>query len=258
MDPRAGRSALRLDVVGAGPAFTDRAGATGAAYLVREGQAAVLLDLGQGSFPRLAGLLDPGNLDAVVVSHLHPDHFVDLVALRHYLRWGPSHPRRVRVLGPAGLADRLDALNAEPGFSAAALDVEELAPGRLVIGSLELEAARVAHAGESYGFRVAHADGPGLVYSGDCGRAGDLEPLIRPGDDLLAEVSFGPGPVPPDAAHLDGPSVGRLASRAKVGRVLLTHLLMGFGREATVASVRRVFPGRVQLVAPGDQFAVGG
>ena len=126
----------------------------------------------------------------------------------------------------------------------------------MCIGSLEVEASRVTHAGESYGFRVAHAHGQGLVYSGDCGRADDLEPLIRPGDDLLAEVSFGPGPVPPDAAHLDGPSVGRLASRTGVRRVLLTHLLMGFDPGETVASVRRAFDGPVRLVAPGDQFTV--
>lgn len=246
-----------LDVVGAGPAFTDRPGATGAAYLVRAAETAVLLDLGQGSFPRLAGLMDPAMLDAVVVSHLHPDHFVDLVSLRHYLRWGPSHPRRVRVLGPAGLADRLDALHAEPGFSAAALDIEALLPGSTAIGSLDLQSARVTHDRESYGFRVAARNGPGLVYSGDCGRAGDLEALIRPGDDLLCEVSFGPGPVPRGAAHLDGPSVGQLASRAKVARVLLTHLLMRFDTSETIASVRGSFGGPVELVEPGDQFEIG-
>ena len=251
------RPALSLDVVGAGPAFTDRPGATGAAYLVRADQTAILLDLGQGSFPRLAGLMDPGTLDAVVVSHLHPDHFVDLVSLRHYLRWGPSHPRRVRVFGPAGLGDRLDALHAEPGFSAAALDIETLRPGHRAIGSLELQSARVTHDEESYGFRVATRDGPGLVYSGDCGRAGDLEALIQPGDDLLCEVSFGPGPVPPDAAHLDGPSVGELAARTGVSRVLLTHLLMGFDLDETIASVRRSYGGPVVLVEPGDRVIVG-
>jgi ribonuclease BN (tRNA processing enzyme) len=250
------RPALSLDVVGAGPAFTDRPGATGAAYLVRDGQTAILLDLGQGSFSRLAGLLDPGILDAVVVSHLHPDHFVDLVSLRHYLRWGPSHPRRVRVLGPAGLGDRLDALHAEPGFSAGALDIESLQPGLVAIGSLSLQSARVMHAGESYGFRVATHEGPGLVYSGDCGRASDLEALIRPGDELLCEVSFGPGPVPPGAAHLDGPMIGELASRTGVARVFLTHLLMSFDPDETIASVRGSFGGPVELVEPGYHSVV--
>ena len=249
---------LRLDIVGAGPAFTSRPGATGAAYLVRHDATAVLLDLGQGSFPRLAGLLDPGTLDAIVVSHLHPDHFIDLVSLRHYLRWGPLRPRRLRVLAPAGLDHRLDALHAEPGFSAAALDIEPLAVGVRTIGSIEVQSARVTHSAESYGFRVSVAEDPGLVYSGDCGRAEDLEALIRPGDDLLCEVSFGPGPVPPDAAHLDGPAVGALARRTGVGRVLLTHLLMGFDEAETVASVQARFAGSVELVQPGDRFTIGG
>ena len=251
--------ALSLDVVGAGPAFTDRPGATGAAYLVRSGATAILLDLGQGSFPRLAGLLDPGMLDAVVVSHLHPDHFIDLVSLRHYLRWGPGHPRRVRVLGPAGLGDRLDALHAERGFSAAALDIETIVPGPMAIGSLTLQSTPVTHAGDSFAFRLASSDGrgAGLVYSGDCGRAEDLEALIQTGDALLCEVSFGPGPVPPGAAHLDGPSVGRLAARTGVSRILLTHLLMSFDTAETIASVRKVFDGPVDLVVPGDQLTVG-
>jgi ribonuclease BN (tRNA processing enzyme) len=251
------RDALTLDVVGAGPAFTDRPGATGAAYLLRSSRSAILLDLGQGSFPRLAGLLDPATLDAVLVSHLHPDHFIDLASLRHYLRWGPGHPQRVRVAGPPGLAERLDALHAEPGFAAAALDIEALQAGEQTIGTLGVTVARVTHAGVSYAFRVAADDGPGLVYSGDCGETSDLDPLIRPGDDLLSEVSFGPGPVAPGAAHLDGPAVAALASRTGVRRVLLTHVLMQFDRDETIAAVRLGFEGPVVLVDPGDRFTIG-
>ena len=111
------RPDVDLVVTGAGPSYTDRPGATGAAYLVRADGHGLLLDLGQGSFPGLAGRLDPADLDAILVSHLHPDHFIDLVSLRHYLRWQPPRGRRVRVIGPAGLGDRIDALHAEPGFS---------------------------------------------------------------------------------------------------------------------------------------------
>jgi ribonuclease BN (tRNA processing enzyme) len=248
---------LELDIVGAGPAFTDRLGATGAAYLVRCADTAVLLDFGQGAFPRLAGLLDPATLDAVLISHLHPDHFIDLVPLRHYLRWGRGHPRRARVIGPRALADRIDALHAEPGFSAGALDVEPIVAGTTSIGSLEIAAASITHDGESYGFRVSNAIGPGIVYSGDCGRAEDLDPLIRPGDTLLCEVSFGPGPVPPTAAHLDGPAVGRLAARTGVGQVLLTHILMGLDETETIAAVPRAYDGPVAFVQPGDRYAIG-
>src|SRR5688572_7361716 len=136
---------MELDVLGAGPAYSDRPGSSGAAYLVRAGDTSLLLDLGQGSFPRLAAALEPSTLSAVVVSHLHPDHFIDLVALRHYLRWQFKPSRRVRVIAPAGLTSRIDALHDEPGFTAAVLDVEDVAPGRIRVGDLDVVAARVTH-----------------------------------------------------------------------------------------------------------------
>ena len=204
------KGSLELFVAGAGPAYTDRPGATGAAYLVRHGSTAILLDLGQGSLPRVVSEVDPSELDAVVISHLHPDHFIDLVALRHYLRYGLDPPRRLRVLAPAGLAGRLDALHDEPGFTAEALDCANLAEG----------------------------------------------PLIHPGDTLLCEVSFGPGPVPDGVNHLDGPAVGELAANEGVGRVLLTHLQMGYSQAATIESVRSRFDGLVELVEPGSRFTI--
>lgn len=243
---------MELTVLGAGPAYTDRPGATGAAYLIRSGPDALLLDLGQGSFPALASRVEPSTLRAVLVSHLHPDHFVDLVPLRHYLYYEFSPPRRVRVLGPAALVERIDALHGQPGFTAASLDVERLTAGTVAIGQFTVEAGLVTHTDESYAFRVATTgEGGGLVYSGDCGRAADLLPLIRPGDTLLAEVSFGAGPVPPGALHLDGPAVGDAAAKARAGRVLLTHIQMGFDPEVAIVSVRGRFPGPVDLVMPG-------
>jgi ribonuclease BN (tRNA processing enzyme) len=251
--------AIRLDVIGAGPAYTDKAGASGAAYLVRHGATGLLLDLGQGSFPRLAGALEPSSLDAVVISHLHPDHFIDLIALRHYLHWEFTPARHVRVVAPAGLSTRLDALHDQPGFAASTLDVEDVTAGVQTISTLTVQARRVTHTADSHAYRVAKADGagPGLVYSGDCGRAEDLDALVRAGDTLLAEVSFGPGPVRSGAAHLDGPAVAALANRTAAGAVLLTHLQMGFDEAATMQSVSATFPGPVSLVAPGDRFTIG-
>jgi ribonuclease BN (tRNA processing enzyme) len=247
---------MRLTVLGAGPAYTDRQGASGACYLVSEGTTHVLLDLGQGSFPRIFPHVAPPDLAAVVVTHLHPDHFIDLVPMRHYLRYEFSPPRRMRVLGPSALAERLDALHGEPGFTAGALDAEPLGVAPRRIGALHMEAHLVTHTDESYAVRVAGAGGPGLVYSGDCGRADDLVPLIRPGDVLLSEVSFGPGPAPADVLHLDGPAVGRVAGSTGVGRVLLTHLLMGRDPDDTIASVRASYDGPVDLVWPGTRVEV--
>ena len=71
-------------------------------------------------------------------------------------------------------------------------------------------------------------------------------------------MSFGPGPIIPGAEHLDGPSVGDLARRVGAGRVLLTHLQMGFDRAATVDSVRARFDGGpVELVDPGFETMIG-
>ncbi|MHB8958750.1 MAG: MBL fold metallo-hydrolase [Candidatus Limnocylindrales bacterium] len=245
---------MRLNVLGAGPAYTDRLDAAGAAYLVTHEGTHLLLDLGQGAFPRIFAHVHPTDLDAVVVTHLHPDHFIDLVPLRHYLRYEFEPPRRARVIGPRDLGARLDALHGETGFSDAALDLEVLRTEPCRIGSLTLEGRLVTHTKESYAVRVATADGPGIVYSGDCGRAVDLAPLIRPGDTLLTEVAFGPGPVPAGVLHLDGPAVGALAALADPGRVLLTHVLAGRDLDATLASVRARWDGPVEFVWPGTEL----
>jgi ribonuclease BN (tRNA processing enzyme) len=247
------RDPLELTVLGAGPAYSNRPGSTGAAYLVRDGGTAVLLDLGQGSFPRLATAIEPSRLAAVVISHLHPDHFIDLVPLRHYLAYQFNPRRRVRVLGPAGLAERIDALHAHPGFTAETLECDRLGQGPNRIGTLTIESRLVEHTDESYAIRVSGAGGPALVYSGDCGVAGDLAPLIAVGDTLLVEVSFGAGPVPKDALHLDAPAIAALVRATRPGRILLTHLQMGFDPDAAIQIVAAASDAPVTLVSPGDR-----
>ena len=103
-----------------------------------------MLDLGHGAFANLAGALEPSTLRRSSISHLHPDHYIDLVPLRHYLRYEFDPARRVAVLGPTALADRLDALHDEPGFAAASLDIADLGgDGERQIGGLTLEARRI-------------------------------------------------------------------------------------------------------------------
>jgi ribonuclease BN (tRNA processing enzyme) len=248
---------IELTVLGAGPAYTSRPGAVGASYLLRNGSDAIVLDLGQGAFTNLAGAIEPSSLEAVIVSHLHPDHFIDLVPLRHYLLWDFDPPRRVAVLGPASLAERIDALHDEVGFCAASLDIAALGgSGVRNVGSFVVEASLISHTDESYGFRVTAGDGPGLVYSGDCGDADDLRSLIRPGDTLLAEASFGPDAVAAGSEHLNAADVGRIAAATGAGHVLLTHVLMGHDREATVAAARDLAGVDVSMVDPGDRFSI--
>ncbi len=247
---------MDLHVLGAGPAYSDRVGALGAGYLLTDDGRSLLLDLGQGVFPSLAAALEPSALGAVIVSHLHPDHFIDLVPLRHYLRYEFDPPRRVPVVAPAGLAERLDALNGELGFCRDVLALTDLTVGAFECAGFRVEARRVTHTQNSHAVRVGDPGRPGLVYSGDCGEWRDLVPLVRPGDVLLTEVSFGDGPVPVGALHLDAASVGELALATRPALVLLTHLQMGFDRAATLAGVRARYGGEVRFVSPGDRLVV--
>lgn len=249
---------MELTIVGAGPAYTDRPGALGSAYLVQADGASIMLDFGHGILPSLFELVEPSEIDGIVISHLHPDHHIDLVSLRHYLCYEFKPSRRLTVHAPEGLDRRLDALHASDGFFAASLDLEPIRPGVWSIGPFRLEAVRVTHTPDSHAFRVTvdGRDGPGLVYSGDCGTAMDLAPLIRPGDVLLTEVSFGPGPVPVDELHLDGGAIGRLAAVTRPSRILLTHLQMGYDPDETIAAVREHWDGDVRFVWPGDRLTV--
>jgi ribonuclease BN (tRNA processing enzyme) len=256
-DPQDESTWFDLVVLGAGPAWSDRPGSSGASYLVRTAGTAVLLDLGQGSFPRLIAEVPPEQLDAVVVSHLHPDHFIDLVPLRHYLAFQLREVRRVRVIAPDGLTDRIDALHDRPGFTAHTLDVESPPTRPLRVGDVDLEMRRVTHTADSHAMRVSRAGGPGLVYSGDCGVAADLAPLIRPGDTLLVEVSFGAGPIEPGTPHLNADAIAELVREARPCRVLLTHLQMGLDEQAPVRIVQAAMDGPVALVQPGDRVRLG-
>jgi len=244
-----------MDVLGAGPAYTDRPGASGAAYLVRTPGAAVLLDLGQGSFPRLTARLEPSTLTAIAVSHLHPDHFIDLVPLRHYLTYQFEPGRHVRVIAPDGLAERLDALHAQPGFTATALDVEPFSHGPMAIGDVALEARHVRHTEDSHAMRLTPpGGGPALVYSGDIGVAEDLAPLIRPGDTILIEAAFGLGPVPPGAMHLAAPAIADLIAGTRPGRVIVTHVQMGHDGHDVAAMLGERHDRPVLVAEPGLSF----
>jgi ribonuclease BN (tRNA processing enzyme) len=101
---------------------------------------------------------------------------------------------------------------------------------------------------------VVVGDRPGLVYSGDCGIADDLRPLIRPGDTLLAEATYGADPVAPGSNHLNAHDLGRLAAGTGVERLLLTHLLMGRDRARAVAAAAAIASVPVEIVDPGDRF----
>ena len=247
---------LRLTVIGPGPAYTRRRGRTSSCYLVEGEGTAVLLDLGQGSFASLGALREPRTLGAIFISHLHPDHHIDLVAMRHYLKFGCPSAATVPLHAPGDIRARYDALNADSGFLDA-LPGPPLEAGWTRVGALSVQAARVTHTDSSYGFRVAFADGgPGLVYSGDCGRAADLLALVRPGDTLLSEAAWGVNPSIEEAAHLTAAEAAGVASDGLAARLVLTHHLDDGRPVAALRAAQRTYDGPVQLASPGLEVVV--
>jgi ribonuclease BN (tRNA processing enzyme) len=253
----AGTHGLALTVIGCAPAYTRRPWPS-SCYLVEAAGTRVVLDLGQGSFSALGARVAPETLDAVVISHLHPDHHIDLVPLRHYLRYGCGPTaHEVALHAPADLRRRYDELTGEPGFLDG-LPGGGLTPGQLAIGDLRITTAPVLHRGPSFGFRVVSADapnGPGLVYSGDCGRPEDVLALVRPADTLLCEAAFGAGPIIDGPEHLNAEAAARIAAEGRVATLVLTHVL-DEGRSGTAATARKRFGGRVLMARPGLRLVV--
>jgi ribonuclease BN (tRNA processing enzyme) len=250
-------SALQLTVIGAGAAYTRVAGNVSSCYLLESQRGRVVLELGQGSFASLGALRDPASLDAVVVSHLHPDHHIDLVPLRHYLRFAAQEHEAVALHAPGAIGDRYDGLTAEPGF----LDVMPLAPlveGVRSIADLRLQVACVTHTDDSYAFRIAvEGAETGLVYSGDCGDPDELLALVRPGDTLLSEASWGIRESIPGVHHLTAAQAAQAAAARGAARLILTHILDEGDPERSLAVAQELAPDlEVLLARPGLTITV--
>lgn len=242
---------MRLTVVGCAPAWTTRGSDPSSSYLVEEGGTAIVLDMGQGALGALAAIRPPESIAALFISHLHPDHHADLVPLRHYLRYGLGAPASVELHGPAELRTRYDAFLGETGFLDG-LPGADLRPGSLSIGDLTVEAREVTHALNSHAFRItAKSGGRGLVYSGDCGRAADLRPLIVAGDTLLCEAFWGMSEAEEGAQHLTAADAAWVARDGGAARLILTHIPDAHDPLASVRSAARSFDGEVLLARPG-------
>jgi len=243
---------VRLTIVGSAAAWTRRPGHASACYLIEAGDRAIVLDLGQGAFAELSGYRDPATINGVLTSHLHPDHFVDLVPLRHYLKYDAQQTGRLEIHGPAELPARLDGLFAEDGFLGG-IRISPLNPGEFQVAGFRIEARHVTHIPDSFAFRVSTGAGPGLVYSGDCGVADDLLPLVQSGDVLLCEAAFGARPAD-SPIHLTSAAAASVAERAGASRLLLTHLQDQSQPRAAVAAAAEVFGGNVAIAEPGLQI----
>jgi ribonuclease BN (tRNA processing enzyme) len=225
-------------------------------YLVEAGGVRVVVDLGNGALSELqrrVGYVGLSEIDAVLISHLHPDHFMDLCGYYVALRYGPKQPqRRVPVWGPAGTGERLALAYGEdpdPGMSSE-FEFHTYPDGFFTVADLRVRVARVAHPVPAYAIRLEH-DGHTLVYSGDTGPSQTLVDLAAGADLLLCEAAFREGDDNPPDLHMTGREAGEHARAAGVKRLVVTHVPPWGDADESVAQARNAFDGPVDAARTG-------
>ncbi|MGY1641440.1 MBL fold metallo-hydrolase [Geodermatophilus sp. SYSU D00703] len=246
---------MRLTIVGcsgSGPGPESPA----SCYLVEHDGFRLLLDLGNGSFGALQGLVDPATVDAVFLSHLHADHCLDVAPFVVWHRYsGRSSHRLVPMYAPVGAERRLAlAYDSDGEGLTDVFDFVPVGAGQLELGPFAAELARTAHPVECYAIRLT-AGGRSLVYTGDTGASEAVVELARGVDVLLAEAAHPEVPDLPPALHLTGREAGEHAAAAEVGRLLLTHVPAWVDRDTQLADARAVFAAS-ELVEPGATYEV--
>ncbi len=252
---------MRVTVVGCSGSFAGPA-SPASCYLVQaeqEGRTwSIALDLGSGALGTLQQHLDPRDLDAVFLSHLHPDHCLDVCGLYVVQRYHPDGPSpRMPVHGPAGTGPRLREAYGTDGPAAMEkeFDFRDLADGRAVtLGPFTVTPVAVAHPVEAYGLRV-EADGAVLAYTGDTGECEALTTLMTGADLVLADSAFVDGRDTLTDIHLNGAQAAQAATRAGgVRRLMLTHIPAWNDREACRAQAAEHWGGEVELAEPGTTY----
>jgi ribonuclease BN (tRNA processing enzyme) len=253
--------AMRLTVVGCSGSYPGPE-SPASCYLLEAEDAdgrtwRVLLDLGSGALGALHRYVDPLTVDAVLLSHLHADHCLDLSGYYVLRRYHPDGVQpRIPVWGPPGTADRMARaydLPLEPGmhgeFQFCTWD------GPVEVGPFLVEPMAVLHPVPAYGLRVS-AGGATLAYTGDTGPCPELDDVARDADLLLAEASFRSGDDNPPDLHLTGTDGGLVAHRARVRRLVLTHVPPWFDPEVALAEAVEVYDGPVELARPGATYEI--
>ncbi|MDX1764920.1 MAG: MBL fold metallo-hydrolase [bacterium] len=241
---------MRLTVLGSGTGIPS-ALRGGPGYLVRSDEMAVVLDLGMGTLAKLQGLgVTLEELDAVLISHLHPDHIAELVSLLFALK-NPLVLREKPLVffGCRGLGRTIDKLQRVHGDwirpETFALDVQELGHAEVACGDLEIGTVPVDHTDHSIGFRLKGGDGKIVAYSGDTDFCDSLVELIRGATIAVMECSF------PDEqkcpGHLTPSEVGRAAASGGTGQVILSHLYPACEGVDLIAQCRRTYDGPVTV-----------
>ncbi|MGA7206778.1 MAG: MBL fold metallo-hydrolase [Specibacter sp.] len=231
----------------------------------------VLMDLGSGALGDVQKYMDLEDIDAIFLTHLHPDHCMDLCGLHVAVRWSPKgwHRDRIPVWGPEATADRLATayvLELDPGMREE-FDFKlwnEREP--VTVGPFKVTPYTVNHpTPEAYALRVeaTEYDGTGLdrtvtlTYSGDTDACEGLEDAARDAHMFLCEAAFEEGR--DDAikdVHLTGKRAGEAATAANVRRLLLTHIPVWTDANTVVTEAKGAYDGDVAAAVAGVHYMI--
>ena len=247
---------MRLTVIGCAGSFPSPA-SPASCYLVEHDGCRIVLDLGNGSLGPLAGHVDLHELDAVLLSHLHADHCLDLTSMYVARTYHPDGPvtKRLPVYGPAGTRRRIaEAYRTAPGEGEARLERQfefrQFDDEPIRIGPFTITLAPMAHPVPTVAMRI-EAGGRTLVYSGDTGPCPALVEHARGADLALFEAAFLTGQDNPPNLHLTAAEAAGHAAAAGVPRLVLTHLVAWNDPRRTLAEGRAAYDGELLIAAPG-------
>lgn len=219
-------------------------------YLVEAQGYRLLLDCGNGSLSNLQRRCDVGDIDAIIISHLHPDHFADLYGLYYALRFHSDGPRSVPVFAPRGawefaaqLIDSADTFAQTCRFeTAAAGDVLDLGP-------LTVTLFASAHPVQTLASRV-EAEGRVLTYTADSGPTENIQHAGRDADLLVADATWLERERPlPTGVHMTGFEAGRTAAEAGAKRLMVTHVYPSNDPLETAAEAARAYDGDIVVAS---------
>ncbi|MBW3666926.1 MAG: MBL fold metallo-hydrolase [Actinobacteria bacterium] len=247
---------MRVDVVGASGTFPVP-GRPASGYLITQGETRVWCDAGPGTFMGLP--VDSDMVDAVVVSHQHPDHCADLFAAFHAWHYRPEPRNGVPLYAPEAVWERISEF-LEKGPGSELYDLFDFNPvwtgDEITIGELEVRFTEMDHSVPTVGSRW-EANNRTMFFTGDTGPDGDWRELARDVDVMLCEASY--QGAPEDKAyshHLTASEAGEIAREVGAGRLVLTHIPPYYDVAKSVHEAELAFDRPVTLATPGAHFDV--
>jgi ribonuclease BN (tRNA processing enzyme) len=241
--------AFDLTVLGSAGSHTGP-GRACSGYLLRAHDTQVMVDCGNGSTANLQRYTSFDALDAVVVTHRHVDHCIDLIGMFYALKFHEGGQRSVDLYAAPGVLDLLTGLlsrDSQFRFREVFNCVEVDAGTTFEVGPMRLELFASQHPVPTVSVRVA-VDGAVVAYSADSAGGPDLVACARDADLFLCEATWqGDAADWPDGIHLTAAGAGSVATEAGVDRLVLTHLLGSLDRDRTLREARRTFSGALSL-----------